>query len=270
MERIITSERKISASMKELWNYRELLYFFAWRDYKIRYKETTLGILWAVLQPIFTLIVFVFFFGRFKEITNTGIPYLLFVYSGLVIWQFFSGSIIDAGQSLLSNSKILTKIYFPRLIIPMSVVCTRMIDGIFSIALLFALFFYFGFVPHWQIILLIPILFLVFYLCTSISFLLSAMVVRFRDLKYIIPFFVQLLMFLSPIIYSSDNPLFGRYAWILKLNPIAGIIDMTRYALYGMPVSGIYLAYTLISILVISFIGTYYFLRNEEYFADMI
>ncbi len=268
-ERIITSKRHFGLNLRELWHYRELLYFFAWRDYKVRYKQTFIGILWAVFQPLATMAAFVLFFGRFKEISATGVPYVLFVYSGLVLWQFFSNAISDSSASLVSNSSLVTKVYFPKILIPAAPVLVQYVDLLFSGFILFCLMLYFHYLPPITVIIfIIPLILLLTLLSAGIGIFLSALNVKYRDVRYILPFFIQLLLFFSPIIYSSSN--LGKFTFLLKFNPLTGIIEAFRAALFGLPFpTGSFLISCGLS-LGIFLCAFYYFSRSQDAFADLI
>jgi lipopolysaccharide transport system permease protein len=269
--REITPRKTFSfAEIKELWHYRELIYFFAWRDYKVRYKETVIGALWALFQPLLTMIVFVIFFGRFEEISSTGIPYALFAYSGLTFWHFFSNAVLNASNSLINNNSIITKAYFPRIIIPISAVIVYFIDLAFAFIVLLGLMAFYGFTPTLAALFITPLLVLVLALAVlGISLFLSSLIVKFRDIKYIIPFFIQLSLFVSPVIYSIS--VFPAYAHILKFNPLTGVIEAFRSVLFGLSAfPWEYVIYSVIVSVVIFLIGAIYFKYSEEYISDII
>lgn len=253
---------------KELYRYRELFFFFAWRDYKVRYKQTSIGILWAVLQPLLTMIAFVVFFGRFEQITNTGIPYVLFVYSGLLLWQLFSSGITDASNSLIESGSIVTKIYFPRILIPISSIFVRLIDFAFSSIILIALLFWYQISPSFSILLIIPILLLLYLLTSGIGIILAAINIKYRDVRYVIPFFVQLTLFLSPVIYASSH--FGDKAIWMQLNPVTGIIESFRSVVFSLPFPYTSFLISCIFTLVFLFLGIVYFKRTEKTLVDII
>jgi len=255
--------------LREVWKHRELLYLLAWRDYKVRYRQTFIGIAWAIFQPLAAMIAFVLVFGRFKEITDTGIPYVLFVYSGLVIWQFFSNSISDASASLVSSSQMITKIYFPRIIIPLAKVLTQFIDLTLSLIILAGLMIFFHTLPSFLGILsLIPLIILLGVVSASIGMIFSAINVKYRDVQYALPYFIQLGQFLSPVIYASSN--LGKYHALLFLNPVTGIIESFRSALFSLPFSfeSIFISFVMTLMLFVS--GLYYFISAEGSFSDVI
>lgn len=268
--KVITPRRKLSLNFHELWKFRDLLFILAWRDYKVRYKETLLGALWAILQPLITMVIFVLFFGQVKEITTTGIPYPVFVYAGLLVWYFFSNSITSISLSLIGNSSLLTKVYFPRLLIPISALLVHFVDVFFSFVLLLVLMLWFG--VHLQIGLILAFPFLI--LLTALAALgigtfLATLAVRFRDIKFITPFFVQLTLFISPIIYSSET--LGWLSTYLKLNPLTGIIDAIRFFLLdGSVVNGEELLWSIAISIVLFVLSVLYFKNKEESFSDTI
>lgn len=253
----------------EVWRHRELLYLLAWRDYKVRYRQTVVGIAWAIFQPLAAMLAFVFIFGRFQEITPNGIPYAIFVYSGLVIWQFFSNSINDASTSLVNSSQMITKIYFPRIIVPLAKIVTQSIDLTISLLILIALMIYFNVIPSvWIIFQAIPILLLLTAVSASIGIILSAFNVKYRDVQYALPYFIQMGLFFSPVIYSSSN--LGKYQAILNLNPITGIIDAFRSILFSTPFPWSSIGISCLITLFLFTVGMYYFIKAEGKFSDVI
>lgn len=268
---IIKPKKVFSFSdIKELWEYRELLYFFTWRDLKVRYKQTAIGILWAIFQPFMTMIVFSIFFGRLLGVPSDGVPYPIFVYTGLLFWQFFSNSLSDTSNVLITNQSIITKVYFPRLILPFSSVSTKFIDFVIAAIILVGMMIYYGYAPHIIGLLIIPLLLIITFMA-SIGFglILASINVKYRDVRYVLPFFIQLLMFITPVIYPAS--IAGKYAWILAFNPMMGVIQNARAVLLGTDT----LNWTLMSIsLLVTFIfmilGIYIFKKTERYFADII
>lgn len=256
--------------LKELWDYRELLYFLAWRDVKIRYKQAALGMAWAVMQPLFTMVVFTIFFGRFAKIPSDGVPYPLFSYSALLLWTYFSVTLGLAGNSLIGNSNLITKVYFPRLYMPVGSALAGLLDIIIGSSFLIALMIYYG-VPFHAKILITPLfVILLFFLTTSISLILAAMNVKYRDVKYVIPFMTQIWLFLTPIIYPVSF-LPERYQWLLALNPVTGIIEGFRACLLEQNAIPWNLVGTsaLITAALMLF-GTVYFRKTEKNFADVV
>jgi len=269
--RIIESinRRNILSVPKEIWLYRELLFMLAWRDYKVKYKQTAIGIAWAILQPILAMIAFAFIFGRFKEISSTGVPYPLFVYSGLLIWKFFANSVTESSISLVASSQIITKIFFPRILIPLSKVATQLIDLAFSSIILIGLMIYFHISPPLlSYLYFIPLLISLIIVSASVGIIISAINVKFRDIQYVLPYFIQLGLFVSPIIYTSAN--FGNFGLLMDLNPLTGIIDALRYALFGTPLVPQSLLISCSLTLLLFMISIYYFNISEGKFSDII
>jgi lipopolysaccharide transport system permease protein len=258
------------ADLRELWIYRELLYFFSWRDIKVRYKQTFIGILWAIFQPFITMIVFTVFFGKLANMPSDGIPYPIFVYVGLLFWQFFSTALADTSNVLITNQAIVTKVYFPRIILPISAVITNFIDFVISSIILVGLMIYYGYVPHLSGFLILPLLLLITFMAAIGGGLFLASVnVKYRDVRYVLPFFIQILLFLTPVIYPSS--IAGKYSWILAINPMTGVIQSARAALLATsPINWILVADSFFGTLVILLFGIYIFKKTERYFADII
>lgn len=255
--------------LKELWFFRELLFLFVWRDIKVRYKQTIIGAAWALLQPFLTMVVFTIFFGRIAGIGSEGIPYPLFSYSGVLLWIFFSTAVSNSGNSLIGNSHIITKTYFPRVYIPISSSLAGIVDYIIAFGLLILMMIYYGFSPNYNIIFLPIVVFLAFLCASAFGLWLSALNVKYRDIRYIMPFFIQLMLFATPVIYPPS--IFPRYRWLLELNPMTGIINAHRACLLGYkPIDWTGLSIAAIITLVIFFSGLYYFRKTENFFADII
>jgi lipopolysaccharide transport system permease protein len=256
--------------LKELWLYKELFYFFSWRDLKVRYKQTAIGVLWAVLQPFVTMVVFSVFFGKLINVPSDGVPYPIFVYTGLLFWHFFSGALAETSNSLITNQSIITKVYFPRLILPISSVITKFVDFILAALILVAMMIYYGFAPYLSGFLLLPLLLLItFFASSGIGLFLSALNVKYRDVRYALPFFIQILLFVTPVIYPAS--IAGEYSKILALNPMTGVIQTARAALLGTtPINWLLLLISTIVCAVIFVIGIAYFKKVERYFADII
>jgi len=256
--------------VKEFWQYRELLYFFVWRDLKVKYKQTVLGALWAIIQPFFTMIVFTIFFGKLAKMPSDGIPYPVFSYSALVPWTYFTTSLSAAGNCLVGNSNLLTKVYFPRVSIPVASVLSGLIDFMIASLLLGLVMLYFNVPITWELIfwpvLVIPLALL----ALGLGMLLAALNVRYRDVKYTIPFALSLLMYLTPIIYPlSIVP--EKYRFWLSLNPLTGIIETYRSIVtHNKEVNFMALGISFIVIIVIFFIGLSVFQSTEKKFADII
>jgi lipopolysaccharide transport system permease protein len=266
----ISPPRKwIPIDLHELWNYRELLFSFTERDIKIRYKQTALGFLWAIIQPLFMMIIFTVFFGRLAKIPSEGIPYPLFVLAALLPWTLFAEGLTRSTNSMITNAGIMTKVYFPRLIMPISGILSPLVDFTVSLSILIAMMAYYGFVPTLNVIFL-P-LFILLALATSlgIGLWLSALNVKYRDFQYTIPFLIQLWLFASPVVYpASLVPESVRFLY--GLNPMAGVIEGFRWALLGteMPSAMILVSVGVVVVLIIS--GAFYFRRMEQYYADVV
>lgn len=255
---------------KEIWNYRELLYFFTWRDLKVRYKQTFIGATWAILQPFITMVVFTVFFGTLAQMPSDGVPYPIFVYVGLLFWQFFSSALSETSNTLIANQSIITKVYFPRLILPLSAVLTKFVDFIIASLILIGLMIYYGYMPHLLGFLLIPVLLVItFMISVGSGLCLASVNVKYRDVRYALPFFIQILLFITPVIYPAS--IAGKYSWILAFNPMTGVIQSARAALLGTtPINWLLLSLSFIVCLVILVIGTFYFKKVERYFADVL
>ncbi len=258
------------ADFRELWNYRELLYFFSWRDLKVRYKQTAIGVAWAIFQPLITMVVFTVFFGGLAKMPSDGVPYPIFVYVGLLFWQFFSSALADTSNALIANQAIITKVYFPRLILPVSSVITKLVDFAIGAVILVGLMFYYGYMPHLYGLLLLPLLLIIaFMAAVGLGLFLSAINVKYRDVRYALPFFIQILLFLTPVIYPAS--IAGKYSWILALNPMMGVIQNARAALLGTtPINWLLIGISFVATFFIMIIGIYVFKKVERYFADII
>src|SRR5262245_19530013 len=210
--------------LKLLWDYRDLLYFLTWRDVKVRYKQTVLGAAWAVIQPLFTAITFTIFFGKLARLPSDGIPYPLFAYAAVLPWTFFSNAVTSSGNSLVGSSNLISKVYFPRMIIPMSAIGAALVDFGIGFVLLAALMAYYGVVPTWSFLMLPPLVVLTAVITLGVGMLLSALNVKYRDVRHALPFVVQLWMFVTPIIYpASIVP--QRWRLLLALNPLTSVIE---------------------------------------------
>mgnify|MGYP001773041564 CR=1 FL=1 len=257
-------------NLRDLWHYRELLYFLTWRDIKVRYKQTVIGVGWAILQPLLTMVVFTIFFGKIANIPSEGIPYPIFSYSGLLLWTYFSSSVSNSGNSLVGSSNLITKVYFPRLIIPLSSTLAGIVDYFIALCILVLMMLFYGIFPNPSIILLPIVILLASISATGFGLWLSALNVKYRDVRYAIPFFIQLLLFVTPVIYPV-TALPERFRWLLALNPISGVIDAHRACILGYksvdwPALGI----STVVGLVIFITGLFYFRRTERFFADVI
>jgi lipopolysaccharide transport system permease protein len=264
------SKSWVALNLRDLWAYRELLYFLTWRDVKVRYKQTLLGVAWAILQPLLTMLIFTLLFGRLAGIKSDGIPYPIFAYAGLLIWTFFANAVTNSGNSLVGSANLITKIYFPRIIIPGAAVGAGLVDLGIAFLIQIGLMLYYH-VTITRAILMVPVLVLLAtLLALGVGMWLSALNVKYRDIRYAIPFLIQLWMFASPIIYP-ESMLQGKMRYILRLNPLTGIVENFRVALFGhsnfhWQSLGISAAITLF-ILIYS---AYSFRRMERSFADIV
>ncbi len=257
-------------SVQEFWAYRELFFFFVWRDVKIRYKQTVFGALWALIQPIFTMVVFTLFFGKLAKMPSEGIPYPLFFYSALVPWTYFSGAIAMSGNSLVNNRNLIQKIYFPRITMPSAPVLAGLLDFAIASVVVYAMMIYYHFPFTWGMLLWIPLLFVLVILATGVGMFLSAINVRYRDIRFAIPFFLQIWLFVTPIIYpGSVVP--ERFRPLLALNPLSGIIEAFRSSLLGTKqIDWTLLLISTATTVAIFIFALWYFKRTERYFADII
>ena len=258
------------SDLKEIWEYRELLYFFTWRDLKVRYKQTVIGVAWAIFQPLITMIVFSVFFGKLAGMPSDDIPYPIFVYVGLLFWLFFSGSLSAISLCLVGHRNIITKVYFPRIILPISATMTKFIDFLIASGVLVCLMLYYGYTPHLSGLLILPLLvFVTFMAALGMGLFLSALNVKYRDIGYVLPFFIQLMLFVTPVIYPAS--ITGIWSWFLAMNPMTGVIKAARAALLGnFPVNWELLGISFLACLVLLFFGVWYFKKTESYFADIV
>jgi lipopolysaccharide transport system permease protein len=257
--------------LAELWRYRELLAFLIWRDVAVRYKQTILGVAWAVLQPLATMVVFSLFFRRLAGGAATGVPYPLFVFAGLLPWIFLANAVGTAGQSLIGNQNLVTKVYFPRLLIPAGAVGAGLVDLAISSGMLLVLMLYYGAAPGWGLPLAIPLVLGLVVAALGVGTLLAALTVAYRDFRHVVPFLVQLWMFATPAIYAQAEDVVGpRWRALLPLNPAHGLIDNFRRAVLGDPLDGYSLAVSGAVAAALFLIGCLYFRRVESSFADVI
>lgn len=260
----------IAFDLREVWNYRELLYFLTKRDIKVRYKQTILGGLWAIIQPVFMMVVFTLFFGRMAKMPSDGIPYPIFVYAGLLPWTYFANALSASGESLVGSANLITKVYFPRLIVPTAASLAGLLDFFIAMLVLGGMMVYYQFVPTFQILLFPFLIGLTFFCAVGVGLWLSALNVQYRDIRYVIPFLVQIWMFVSPVIYpASLVP--EKYQWFLALNPMGGVISAFRSSLLGhLPIDWTLLGISVLIISIILLSGLYYFRKMEKTFADVI
>ena len=255
----------------DLWRYRELFYILAWRDLSVRYKQTVIGVLWAILRPFIAMIIFSVVFGRIAKMPSNGIPYPILVLAAMLPWQFFSNSLAEASQSLIVNANMISKVYFPRLIIPAGAVITSLLDLLISAVLLGVLMIYFHFLPDWRLLTLPIFTLLAFLAALGPGLLLTALNVKFRDFRHVIPFIAQFGLFISPVGFSSEV-IPENWRLVYSLNPMVGVINGFRWAICR-GYSHIYLPGFMLSVAVIAFflwLGVWYFRRTEKGFADVI
>lgn len=259
----------VALNLRDLWAYRELLYFLVWRDIKVRYKQTVLGAAWAVLQPFFTMVVFSIFFGRLAQVPSDGIPYPIFAYCALVPWSYFAGSLERAGNSLVGSSHLITKVYFPRLAIPVSAVLAGLVDFGIAFLVLLGMMLYYGIAPTAAVLTLPLFLLLAVLTALGVGLWLSALNVQYRDVRYTIPFLTQVWLFLTPIAYpSSLVP--EQWRALYGLNPMAGVVEGFRWALLGKDPPGPLLVVSTVVVVLLLIGGLYYFRRMEKTFADVV
>ena len=256
-------------NLKELWAYRELLWVMTMRDIKVRYKQTVLGVAWAIIQPVITMLIFTFIFGRLAKIPSDGIPYPVFVFSGLLAWNFFSAAVATGGASLVGASSLISKVYFPRLIIPLASIGVTIIDFMIACIILLILMFFYSVSISVQFLLL-PVFFFGLLVTTiGLSTWLSAVTVTYRDFRFVIPFMLQIWMYLTPVIYPvSFIP--EKWRWLIYLNPLLGWINGLRAAFLGHPIDWFAVAVSAVFASVILLLGIRYFEKAERRFADVI
>jgi lipopolysaccharide transport system permease protein len=260
----------VSLQLRELWEFRELLYFLVWRDIKVRYKQTVLGAGWAIIQPLFTMLVFSLFFGRLAKMPSDGIPYPLFSYTALVPWTFFAQGLTQSSDSLVGSSNLIKKIYFPRLAIPIGTVCAGMVDFALAFSVLLVLAFMYHIHPTLRILWLPLFVLLALVTALGVGLWLSAFNVKYRDVKYVVPFFAQFWMFVTPIAYPSSL-LSKTWRIVYGLNPMAGVVEGFRWALLGAKTApSAMIAISSAAALALLISGAYYFRRMEKTFADVV
>ena len=255
--------------LKSLWAYRELLYFLTWRDVKLRYKQTVLGAVWAVIQPLFTMIIFSIFFGKLAGMPSDGIPYPLFAYAAVLPWTFFANAVTTSGASLVGSANLITKVYFPRMIIPAAAVAAGLIDLVVAFGILIVLMIYYGVGMTWNLLMTPALVALTALLAVAVGMWTSALNVKYRDVRHALPFAIQLLMFVTPIIYPiSLAP--ARWRWVFLLNPLSAIIEGYRAAFFGRPFDWPALAISAAITLALLLYAAFYFRSVERTFADIV
>ena len=255
----------------DLWRYRELFYFLAWRDILVRYKQTVVGIAWSVLRPLLTMIIFTIVFGQIAKLPSNGVPYAIFVYSAMLPWQFFSNSLSESSNSLIGNANLISKVYFPRIIIPASSIIVALVDFLISFVLFALIMFWYNYTPSINILAVPFFLLLSFLASMGFGLWLCALTVEFRDFKYIIPFIVQFGLYISPVGFGSDI-VPEKWRLLYSINPMAGIIDGFRWAISGnsCPLNAGYFLISVIVTFIIFLSGIWYFRKTEMTFADII
>ena len=256
--------------LKELWEFRELFYFLAWRDIKVRYKQTALGASWAILQPLLSMLIFTLIFGILAKIPSDGLPYPLFAYSALLPWQLFVYALTQSSNSLIENARLISKVYFPRLVVPLASVVAGVVDFFIAFSILILLMFYYGVVPTWGVLALPFFLILALGAAMSVGLWMSALNVKYRDVRYTVPFLAQAWMFATPIVYPSSM-IPEAWRWLYGLNPMAGVVEGFRWALLGTEILHLPLILVSATVVVIGLVGgLYYFKRMEKMFADLV
>ena len=271
-EPLVTIEANRAWSISELhdlWAFRELLYFLTWRDVKVRYKQTELGIAWAIIQPLLTMLIFTLFFGRLAGVPSDNVPYPIFAYAGLLPWTFFANAIANSGNSLVGSANLITKVYFPRMIIPGAAVAAGLVDFAIGFVILVVLMFYYGIAFGWGLLMLLPLVLLTTLLATGMGMWLSGLNVKYRDVRFALPFLIQLWMFVSPVIYPSSF-LPAKFRWLLWLNPMTGIIEGYRSSLFGLHFNWSALATSATITFLLLGYAAYSFRRMEKSFADIV
>lgn len=268
--RIEPSSGWLSLRLRELWHYRELMYFLVWRDVKVRYKQTALGASWAILQPFLTMVVFSLFFGKLAKVPSDGIPYPIFSYAALVPWTFFANGLTQSSNSLVGSSNLITKVYFPRLTIPLASVLAGVVDFVLALLVLVAMMLFYGIVPTYKVVFLPLFLLLALITSLGVGIWLSALNVKFRDVRYIVPFLTQFWLFATPIAYSSSL-LSEPWRTFYGLNPMVGVVEGFRWALLGTNTKpGMMIIVSSLAAITLLLSGAFYFRRVEKTFADIV
>lgn len=268
---VIEAGRTEGQYWKDLWRYRELFYFLAWRDILVRYKQTIIGIAWALVRPFLTMVVFTIVFGKIAKLPSEGVPYPILVFSAMLPWQFFSNALTESSNSLIGNANLISKVYFPRLIVPSSAVITSFVDFLISGVILVGLMLWYRFVPGWQLLVLPLFIAIAFAAAMGIGLWLTALNVKYRDFRYIVPFIVQFGLYISPVGFSS-SVVPEKWRLLYSLNPMVGVIDGFRWAILRGETNIFPLGFLLSTGLVAMFLitGIWYFRKTEKTFADVI
>ena len=266
---LIENRKWNDLELRDLWVHRDLFYLLAWRDVKVRYKQTVLGAAWAILQPLLTMVVFTLLFGRLARVPSDGEPYAIFSYAGLLPWNFFVSAVTNSSNSLVTSNNLITKVYFPRLLVPTAAVAAALVDIAIASLILLVIMPIYGVRFHPSLILYVPLVALTALTASAVGIWTSALNVKYRDVRYALPFAIQILMFATPVIYPVSF-LPRRWQWVLRLNPLSGIIEGFRAAVFGHPFNrnGIAISTAIIFALLAG--ATYVFQRMEGEFADVI
>jgi lipopolysaccharide transport system permease protein len=270
-ELIIEAGRTENQYWKDLWRYRELFYFLAWRDILVRYKQTAIGVTWSLIRPFLTMVVFTVVFGKLAKLPSEGAPYPILVFAAMLPWQFFASALAECSESLISNANLISKVYFPRLIVPASAVIVSFVDFLMSGTIMLALMAWYNFVPSWRILTLPIFILIAFAASMGVGLWLSALNVKYRDFRYVVPFLVQFGLYISPVGFSSSL-VPEQWRMLYSLNPMVGVIDGFRWAILGGK-STIYLPGFAISMVLVGLLlasGVWYFRKTERTFADVI
>jgi lipopolysaccharide transport system permease protein len=268
---VIEAGRSERQYWQDLWRYRELFYFLAWRDILVRYKQTAIGVAWALIRPVLTMIVFTVVFGKLAKLPSGGVPYPILVFSAMLPWQFFANALSECSNSLITNANLISKIYFPRLVVPTSAVIVSFVDFLISGIILLGLMAWYDFVPSWRILTLPLFILIAFAAAMGAGLWLAALNVKYRDFRYIVPFIIQFGLYVSPVGFSSSI-VPESWRWLYSLNPMVGVIDGFRWAILGgetqLYLPGFFLSAGFVVLLLIS--GIQYFRAYERSFADVI
>lgn len=270
-ELVIEAGRTEKQYWKDLWRYRELFYFLAWRDILVRYKQTAIGIAWALIRPFLTMVVFTVVFGQLAKLPDQGVPYPILVFAGMLPWQFFSNALSECSNSLVGNANLISKVYFPRLIVPTSAVIVSFVDFLISGMILLGLMAYYNFLPDWRILTLPFFVLIAFAASMGVGLWLAALTVQYRDFRFVVPFIIQFGLYISPVGFSSSI-VPQQWRLLYSINPIVGVIDGFRWAILGgestLYMPGFLLSVGLVFVLLWS--GIWYFRKMERTFADVI
>lgn len=261
----------VPLNLKDLWHYRELIYFLTWRDLKVRYKQSVLGVLWALLKPFMNMVVFTIFFGQLAKVPSDGIPYPIFSYTGLLPWGFFAAALEVSARSMLQSGGMVSKIYFPRIIVPLSSVFANLVDFLIAFTILIGMMIYYQITPTINTLWLPVFILLAMITAIGVGLWFSALLVMYRDVNYLLPFITEIWKFISPVVYSATM-IPEKWQWLYSINPMAGVVSGFRWALLGQPetISVPSLAISAGISLLIFISGLYFFRRMERIFADMI